>query len=164
MDQYNFDSIDLDYYLMDILDELSFDYRSDELKIEYHRPQEKPLFVNLDVLRFNRVIMNIVKNSAKYAQKPNVIIEVSVTKVAATKVRISFKDNGMGSNEGDLKFLFESFTRGDQSRNPNEGGSGLGLAIAETIVSKHHGSIWANSNYGDDFEIVIELPIEGSAE
>jgi histidine kinase len=164
IDQYNFSRVDLDYYLMDILDELSFDYHTEELKIEYHRSDKKQLLVNLDVIRFNRVIMNIVSNSAKYAQKPYAVIEIAVLKIENNRVRISFKDNGIGSNEKDLRLLFESFTRGDESRNPNQGGSGLGLAIAETIVTKHHGSIWANSSYGEYFEIVIELPLEGGTE
>ncbi|MCK8060176.1 MULTISPECIES: cell wall metabolism sensor histidine kinase WalK [unclassified Fusibacter] len=160
IDQYAFSKVDLDYYLLDILEELTFDYSKEQLDIEYMRPMVKRIYVNLDVERFNRVVVNVIKNSVKYSGRERTHVAVSIERVG-DRVRMMFRDNGFGSDEPEIGSLFKSFKRGDKSRNPNQGGSGLGLAIAQSIVLKHQGSIWAESEYGKYFMIAIELPIEG---
>lgn len=161
LNQYVFSQLDLNYYLTDIFEELNYDYVSNGLTINYHGPEEKHLFVNLDVERFNRVLMNIIKNSVWYSYRENIIVDVKTSYDEDTeRARISIKDNGKGVDSKNLEHLFDSFTRGDAFRDPNKGGSGLGLAIAKTIVEKHNGTIEAKSCLNEYFEIIIELPVE----
>lgn len=164
INQYTFSELDVNYYLMDILEELNYDYNDNEVCISYHEPEDKNLFVHLDVNRFNRVLMNIIKNSVWYSNQECTTIDI-ISKYDVDKgtVKISIKDNGKGVDSDNLEHLFESFTRGDSFRDPNKGGSGLGLAIAKTIVEKHGGLITANSILNEFFEIVIELPVERRA-
>jgi histidine kinase len=160
LNQYTFTSVDLNYYLMDILDELQYDYPEDELKIEY-KVSKYQIMTQIDVDRFNRVLMNIVKNSRKYSGRDQTTINVS-TKVNSESniVTLLIADNGKGNDIKDTSQLFESFIRGDVSRDPNKSGSGLGLAIAKTIIERHDGVISIETKPDEYFKLIIELPLE----
>lgn len=161
MEEYQFQKIDLNYYLIDILEELQYDYPKESLRIHYEPCKDKKLMTDIDVTRFNRVLMNIVKNSVRYSDREMTIIDVTVETVD-DQLTLYIKDNGNGMDSSKTDFIFKSFTRGDASRDPNKGGSGLGLAIAKTIIEGHNGTIKANTKKNEYFEIVIKLPMEGS--
>jgi signal transduction histidine kinase len=74
------------------------------------------------------------------------------------KVEIRIQDDGVGVPEKQFSHLFESFYRGDESRNNYTEGSGLGLAIAKNIVIAHNGSISAENRNG--LAITMTLPME----
>jgi CheY-like chemotaxis protein len=57
------------------------------------------------------------------------------------------QDNGPGIPADQLKVIFESFIRDDNSV-PKYGGTGLGLAIAKRLVEMMGGSIWCESAAG----------------
>lgn len=160
IDQYYFSSIDINHYISDIVDEFKYDYRNDQLIINYNPTLYKGILLNLDANKFKRVFMNIIKNSVWYSGNETTIIDINLT-ILKDDVRISIKDNGQGIDQKNLNKIFESFVRGDYSRNPNQLGSGLGLAIAKTIVEGHGGTISAKSELNSYFEIVIVLPQEG---
>ena len=161
LDQYTFTKIDLNFYLIDILEELAYDYSDIQLTINYKNIKEI-ILINIDVNRFNRVLMNLVKNSVKYSERNHTIIDVTVTYDLITNyVKITIKDNGNGIKTENINSLFNSFTRGDTSRNPNKTGSGLGLTIAKTIVERHNGTIHIESKWNEYFKVEIELPIGG---
>lgn len=161
LDQYTFTKIDLNFYLIDILEELAYDYPDIQLSINY-KSVEEIILLNIDVNRFNRVLMNLVKNSVKYSERDHIVIDVKLTcDLVNNYVKIIIKDNGKGIKAENLDYLFDSFTRGDTSRNPNKTGSGLGLTIAKTIVERHNGTIHINSKWNEYFEVEIKLPIGG---
>lgn len=155
-DQYNFSTVELNEYLTDVLDELKYDYDKDQLIIEYvnHTSNSQ---VNIDPQKFYRIINNLVNNSVKYANREQVHLKVTLDEVK-DKIRMTFKDNGIGVDMEDLNVLFTSFKRGEASRNPNQPGTGLGLAIVKTIVNKHRGEVSLLSEPNQYFEVVITLP------
>ena len=56
----------------------------------------------------------------------------------------------------DKEKLFERFYRADKART-GTGGFGLGLAIAKSVVDEHGGSIWVESNGGQN-TFFVQLP------
>ncbi len=74
------------------------------------------------------------------------------------QIEIRIKDSGPGVAADDLDRVFERFYRTEGSRNREEGGSGLGFAIARSIVEKHNGRIWAESQPGEGLTVIIRLP------
>lgn len=115
--------------------------------------------LNIDVEQMKRVFDNLIENSLKYADVPNIQITISM-KGTENKVLLTFEDNGVGISEEKLSHVFEQFYRGDESRNSKNDGSGLGLYVCQYIVKEHRGTIAASIKNG--FCIEIELPVNQS--
>ncbi|WP_018150631.1 DUF4118 domain-containing protein [Leeia oryzae] len=97
--------------------------------------------VAFDAVLMERVIGNLLENSAKYAPAGSVIT-VSVG-VDAAGAFISVEDEGIGFPPDMLDSVFDMFVRGQiESATP---GVGLGLAIAKAIVDAHEGRIVAEN-------------------
>ncbi|HQV91157.1 MAG TPA: ATP-binding protein, partial [Phycicoccus sp.] len=56
-------------------------------------------------------------------------------------VRLTVEDNGPGIPEDLQPKVFESFTRGDDSRQRASGTSGLGLSIVSAVATAHQGRV-----------------------
>ena len=97
-------------------------------------------------------------NAQKYTSPGG---EVSVTLERRGRNRCLFSVAGPGEAipQGELKNIFKRFYRLDRARSMN-GSYGLGLSIAWTIVSEHHGRIWAESAGGIN-TFFIELKAKG---
>jgi two-component system sensor histidine kinase ArlS len=113
------------------------------------------LYADIDPVRFEQVILNLLDNARKYSE-PNTNIYVDILKVNS-KVHIKVRDEGKGIPEKDLPRIFERFYRVDKSRTRALGGTGLGLSIVKQLVEAHKGTITVTSvtNKGTTFEIVI---------
>lgn len=112
--------------------------------------------VMVDITQINRVFENILQNSIKYANVPNIEIEICAHN-SGNNVEIELKDNGIGINNSDIGKIFNEFYRADESRtNSNIEGNGIGLYVCKYIVEKHRGSIKAKNENG--LNIIISLP------
>jgi two-component system, OmpR family, heavy metal sensor histidine kinase CusS len=114
-----------------------------------------------DLLR--RAVFILIDNALKYTPEGGkVCVTLSQTKSAAT---LTVEDTGIGITADQLPHVFDRFWRADQVRSRNQGGVGLGLAIAQTVVSRHNGSVAATSNEkGSRFSIVLPLSKEAISE
>ncbi len=121
------------------------------LRIEL--PRELPL-VEIDAVLFERVLVNLLENAAKYTPQGSSIRTEAA--VRGGEIRIIVADNGPGLVAGSEEAIFEKFARGErESATP---GIGLGLAISRAIVEAHRGKIWAERNPGGGARFVISLP------
>ena len=120
------------------------------VRLRVEMPGEMPL-VDLDPLRIQQVIGNLVANALRYAPSGSV---VTIAGEARPKsVVVSVTDAGPGIAPELMPHLFERFTKAEDSR-----GSGLGLAIARQLVEAHGGSIRAERPKEGGTAIVFELP------
>jgi len=117
-------------------------------------PADLPL-VEIDAVLFERVLVNLLENAAKYTPKGSEIrIEASVR---GDDIRIVVADNGPGLAPGSEEAIFEKFTRGErESATP---GIGLGLAIGRAIVEAHRGKIRAERGPDGGARFIISLPL-----
>jgi signal transduction histidine kinase len=74
-------------------------------------------------------------------------------------LRLEVRDTGIGIPPADLPRLFEKFYRGTQRESRQEKGSGLGLAIVRSIVEKHGGRVWVESQLGRGSSFFIQIPL-----
>lgn len=73
---------------------------------------------------------------------------------APNSYRIDIRDAGPGIRPEHLKLIFEEYASFSATREPS--GGGLGLAICRSIVQRHQGLIWANSQQsGSMFSFVL---------
>jgi signal transduction histidine kinase len=114
-------------------------------------PDDMPL-VDLDPLRIQQVVVNLVANALRYAPAASV---VSIAGQARPGwVTVSVVDHGPGIAPDLLPHLFGRFAKAEDSR-----GSGLGLAIARRLVEAHGGNIKADQPAGGGTVIAFDLPI-----
>jgi len=109
-----------------------------------------------DESRLIQIWTNLLSNALKYTPEGGTV-EVKGT-VRLGVVQITVSDHGIGIPSADLPHIFERFYRVDKSRSRKMGGGGLGLAITKTLVERHGGQIWAESENGAQF--YVQLPIQ----
>lgn len=118
---------------------------------------ELPL-LHLDAVLFERVLVNLLENAAKYTPLGGAI-EISATASPST-VAIFVDDHGPGLPPGREEALFDKFERG--SKESALPGVGLGLAICRAIVQAHQGTIRGTNRPGPagaaGARFTIELP------
>ncbi len=123
------------------------------------RPFQETLQVWADGVRFEQVLVNLLRNSldAVSAQSDK-RITVTVTR-REPEVYIVINDTGTGIAEEVIPHLFESFV----TTKPSGQGLGLGLAISHMIITELGGKLTArNSDAGGaEFTIVLEEAGDG---
>jgi two-component system, OmpR family, sensor histidine kinase BaeS len=128
------------------------------ISLERRSASDLPL-VSMDPGRMQQVMNNLVDNALRYTPEGGSVILSA--QVVDNMLEIRTQDSGTGIAKGELDRVFDRFYRSDPSRQREHGGSGLGLAIARSIVEKHNGRIWAESQPGQGTTIVIHLPLAG---
>ncbi|HEV7395409.1 MAG TPA: HAMP domain-containing sensor histidine kinase [Pyrinomonadaceae bacterium] len=102
-------------------------------------------------------VSNLLDNAVKYSDKE---VKVSVNLAAPNKnIVLRIVDSGVGIQAGQLKRIFKRFYRVPGRVMGRFKGTGLGLFIVRSIVKKHGGRVFAESEgLGQGSTFTIELP------
>ena len=113
-----------------------------------------PVFAELDHVRVERVLRNLLVNAVDHAEGGPVEVSVAGDQHA---VAIVVRDHGVGLKPGEASLVFTRFWRGDPSRARSTGGTGLGLAIALEDVRLHGGWLqaWGEPGVGAAFRMTL---------
>jgi two-component system OmpR family sensor kinase/two-component system sensor histidine kinase BaeS len=113
--------------------------------------------INVDVLRMNQVLGNLVTNALRHTSPGGRIILAAQR--ADGDMVLSVRDTGEGIPPDKLPHIFERFWRGDAARSRIDGvGGGLGLAIVQQLVRLHGGWVTVESRPGAGSTFHIHLP------
>lgn len=129
--------------LSDLKKYIEIDYMIDlkdkgiSLKLEFKNLKN---YILIDLTKIKRVFSNIISNSVRYLKNGGVII-ISC-ELVDDYYQFEISDNGIGTNEEDIKKIFIPLFTTDKSRKI----SGLGLSICKEIIEMHQGSISAYNN------------------
>lgn len=118
--------------------------------------QTTPL-VEADQALLQQALSNLVENAIKYTN-PGGKVNVR-TRMQDSNVIFEISDTGIGIAPVDQPRLFEKFFRGVQRDTRKQQGSGLGLAIVKSIVERHGGKVWVESQLGKGSTFSILIPI-----
>lgn len=112
--------------------------------------------IHVDGPLFERVLINLLENAAKYAgSKAQIGIDASVT---PEQLQMEVWDSGPGIPAGQEEAIFDKFARGNkESAIP---GVGLGLAICQAIVEVHGGTITAHNRPEGGAGFCVTLPLD----
>jgi two-component system, OmpR family, phosphate regulon sensor histidine kinase PhoR len=125
-------------------------------KIDFLPDENEPV-INADRSQLQLVIVNLVENAVKYCVKPpHIIIELKNGDNEFYSIMV--KDNGVGIEEKNLKFLFKKFYRVPTGNVHNVAGFGLGLNFVKKVVDAHEGRIQIQSVVGIGSEFKLLLP------
>lgn len=160
VDQVDFDlrPMALEKYLDYIVDDIRLELEPQGFNVDWTADVAGEVLCRIDSFKMRRVILNLVDNAVKHANKTEKQIRFKLS-VESNQALVTIRDNGKGISESDISQVFERFYRADSSRNTNAGGSGLGLAICKQILDKHGGSIAIASQINLFTEIEIRLPL-----
>ncbi|MBK5307446.1 MAG: HAMP domain-containing histidine kinase [Frankiaceae bacterium] len=120
-----------------------------------------PVLAEVDHVRVERVLRNLLVNAIEHAEGGPVEISVAGDDHA---VAIVVRDHGMGLKPGEAGLVFTRFWRGDPSRARTTGGTGLGLAIALEDVRLHGGWLqaWGEPGVGAAFRMTLPRKVAAS--
>lgn len=101
--------------------------------------------VKADYVSMEQILGNILTNAVNYLDpsRPGEI-EISAEQEPDETV-FHIRDNGRGIDETDMDKVFAPFRRAGKQDTPGEG---MGLAYVQTLVHRHGGRIWCQSQSG----------------
>lgn len=120
---------------------------------------EQDAWVFADSARLAQAFSNLIHNSYKFSDGPNVISVTLHPQASDSDAAVVVRDQGIGMSGETLARIFEPFSQADNSVERSRGGLGLGLALTKGLVELHDGSIRARSDgVGQGAEFTITLP------
>jgi two-component system, OmpR family, sensor histidine kinase SenX3 len=105
------------------------------------------------------VVSNLVDNAIKYSG-PEIRVAVELEQTDPTKATLRVRDQGVGISRPELKRIFKRFYRIPGAMGTRIKGTGLGLFIVRSVVARHGGKVFAESDgpgHGSTF--TVQLPI-----
>jgi signal transduction histidine kinase len=113
------------------------------------------LGAEVDTLRLEQVLVNLVDNAIKYSPDGGTI-RVEVSAPVSEAVQLTVSDQGLGIPPDKRQRLFERFYRAHDESYAS--GMGLGLFISKQIVKQHGGSLTAEFPPDGGTRMVVRLP------
>ena len=96
-------------------------------------------------MRFQQILINLVKNALKFSIKGIVRIFVAYEEDEQI-LKVQVVDNGKGIKSEDISKLFSYFGKLKRTANINSEGIGMGLMICQNLVKMNKGTISVHSN------------------
>lgn len=152
----NFEFIELNEFLTNILIDFIPQFEKLELKLENEISKEK-FMVQADRVALTRIFQNIMKNAIQHGKSGKVIGIKSY--IANDFYRVIIWDRGKGIPKSKQQYIFERLYKVDDARKMDSSNSGLGMAIAKKLVLKHNGNIFLKSEENKLTEFFVELPV-----
>ena len=114
--------------------------------------------VSCDAGLIRQVWFNLISNAVKYSgknQKP----EVEIGSIDTDVETIYYvKDNGVGFDMQHVNRLFQVFQRLHTTSDFE--GTGVGLALVKSVITRHGGRVWAESEIGKGATFYFSIPKE----
>jgi PAS domain S-box-containing protein len=110
-----------------------------QVKLELIGPEHTDLWVEVDEVRVQQVMANLLANAIRHSPMGSVV-QVKLEQSAKT-VRVAVIDQGSGVADSFESRLFEKFSQADSSDRRQVTGTGLGLAICKDLIKAMRGEI-----------------------
>jgi signal transduction histidine kinase len=145
------------------LDQLLFDVKTDcdailpgnqiLICVEDLPAEEESVSISGNYNLLKIAINNIVLNACKYSGNKPVSLRLLVKK---DETVIAVKDEGIGIPDNELKYIYNPFFRGSNTKSYE--GYGIGMPLSNNIIRLHHGSIQVTSVVNVGTEVQVHLP------
>ena len=143
--------VDFVTLIRDSVNEFASSAAERQISLMFHTDLDS-LWMNVDIVKIQAVIRNLLSNAMKYVadQTGQIVVDLSLDN---NKALVRVCDNGPGVQKEDLKRIFNRYYRGDSQHN----GTGIGLAVVKKYVELHGGSVTAENNNG--LTVSVSIPI-----
>ncbi|HXF42603.1 MAG TPA: HAMP domain-containing sensor histidine kinase [Pyrinomonadaceae bacterium] len=101
--------------------------------------------------------LNLLDNAVKYTpEEKKITVRLRATQLSG-KLEVFIRDNGIGLTDAELRRIFRRFYRAAKDKSVK--GTGLGLFIVKNIITRHGGTIRAESRgIGRGTTFIVRLP------
>ncbi len=115
------------------------------------------IMVNSDTLKIQQLFYNMIGNANKFTEKGTIHIKLLTKEIEKNTIKlfVEIKDDGIGINEEDLKYIFEGYYQGKTLGNIKNLGVGLGLNLCKEIIDLFNGEIAISSK--KDVETILSF-------
>ena len=145
---------DIVKFLRDMINTTNKYLEDKGIEIDFRSNINKKI-IQVDVDKFERIILNLLSNAIKFSDKGSPIL---VSIYSDDKyINISVEDKGMGIPKDKLNFIFTKFAQVDKTLTRNAEGSGVGLSIVKKLTELHGGKINVESKEGQGSKFTISL-------
>jgi PAS domain S-box-containing protein len=108
-----------------------------------------------DRIQLQQVILNLLRNAsdamAGVHDRPRQLL-IRTEREYGNRVRLTVKDAGVGVDAQSVDKLFDAFYT------TKSAGMGIGLSVSRSIIERHHGRLWAESNDGPGATFSFSIP------
>jgi signal transduction histidine kinase len=126
-------------------------------KLESRLNFEQNTRIMADPVLIRQAMENLIGNAIKYTPEGgNIKIE---SYVKNGFFFFAVEDNGFGIPADDIPRVFDSFYRAKGKNTKSITGTGLGLSLVKTVVERHGGEIWVDSQEGKGSRFTFRIPI-----
>ena len=133
-----------------------FQRRFGGIQLELKAPEE-PLFVPMDAILIEQVLMNLLENAAYHGKSSQIRLSAGRSADAAV---FTVQDNGGGIPDEILPGIFSSGQRSRTHPSDNRRNMGIGLSVCRSIVKAHGGAMSAANAPEGGAVFCFTLPIE----
>ncbi|WP_256003792.1 PAS domain-containing sensor histidine kinase [Pedobacter deserti] len=145
--------------VMNLIEEVVADVTLAEPDINILIARETRATAVADPDKIAHVILNLLTNAVKYAEKEK---PVTISCDADDEqVTVSVRDEGIGINPSDQERIFDRFHRAGNPETNFVSGFGIGLYLSREIVMLHGGNIWVDSQPGAGSTFSFSIPLAG---
>lgn len=151
--------LDLASLAATVAEDLRLDAESRQVTLVVAPPS--PCLVMADETRLKQIVLNLLTNALKFAERGTVELSVATD---GDHALLSVCDSGVGISPEALERIFERFEQAHQHRANRAPGLGLGLWMVKNLVLLHNGSVTAHSEglgKGATFRVRLPLAREG---
>ena len=140
--------------------------REKHLELSFRTSQAAPGAVLGDRLRLMQILRNLIGNAIKFTESGSVAVAIEPGRgtTAATWLRFSVSDTGIGMTPQEQARIFAPFSQADASTTRRFGGTGLGLAISRMLAEGMGGRIELQSEAAKGSTFIVHLPLENAQE
>ena len=154
LDSGKFELSNIDIRLTDLIQDtlalMTDKAESKGLSLDYHPTGDLPAGINIDSMRLQQILINLMSNAIKFTEAGEIGLNVmqDTTAEGGKILRFEVIDQGIGISEDQLSRLFQRFEQADASTARKYGGSGLGLSICRQLIDLMGGDIGVKSELG----------------
>ena len=157
----NYTRVNLSRLIDDIATMFEYQIKSNDLELVIDKSKIEHNYIETDIIKLKKVIVNIISNSIKYSRDESKHIWLTVSEKLkgdnVSEYTFDIKDEGKGMSEDFMKKMFVPFERENDTTSSGIVGTGLGLSIVKNSVDTLNGTIDVKSKVGEGSEFEVKL-------
>jgi PAS domain S-box-containing protein len=152
--EFTLESLDLNETIREVIALSMSDLQRNRVILQSDLAHDLPR-VTGDRVQLQQVILNLLRNASdamvRVDDRPRQLL-VRTERENSDRVRVTVRDAGVGVDHQSMDKLFQAFYT------TKSGGMGIGLSVSRSIVERHHGRLWAESNDGPGATFSFSIP------